>query len=110
MDHGIISCFKRKYRKEFLETLILLSIYNTGQEVIDNYKRLTLWDCHCIIHNAWSSVNEAILKNVWDNLLKGKSERSAEGFETMKKDVDETVALLHRLLGCEGCNSKNVVS
>ncbi|XP_033314511.1 jerky protein homolog-like [Bombus bifarius] len=110
MDRGIIACFKRKYRKELLETLMPLPICNTEQEVIDNHKQLTLRDCCRIVHDAWSSVNEVILKNAWDILLKNKSERSAEDLETIKKDVDETVALLHRLPGCEGCNRKGVVS
>jgi hypothetical protein len=109
MDRGIIACFKRMHRKELLETLMSLPLWYTGEELIDNHKKLTMWDCCRIIHDAWSSVDDEILKNVWD-MLDGSMDESMSAFcsDLLKKDVDEALALLHRLPGCEESDEDGV--
>ncbi|XP_060819668.1 tigger transposable element-derived protein 2-like [Bombus pascuorum] len=110
MDHGIIACFKRKYRKELVETFMPLTIYNTENKVIHLHEELNIWDFCRIVHAAWSYVDDAIMINTWKFLLKDEIKRSVENLEIIKKDVDETVALLQTLPRCKGCNRIDVIN
>ncbi|XP_043604800.1 jerky protein homolog-like [Bombus pyrosoma] len=104
MDHGIIACFKRMYRKELLKAIIPLPYYHTEDELIINHDKLEFRDCCRIMRDAWLNVNNAILKNAWNKLLKHESEESAEDLQIIERDIDETLQLLHGLPGCEGCD------
>ncbi|XP_043604782.1 tigger transposable element-derived protein 2-like [Bombus pyrosoma] len=101
MDHGIITCFKRKYRKELMKTFMPLPIYNKEEEVIELYKELSMWYCCRIVHVAWSYVDDAIMINAWDSLLKHKIMWKGEYTEKRETNVFKTLQLLHSLPGCE---------
>jgi hypothetical protein len=45
MNCGIIVCFKQKYRKELVKTLMPLPICNTEKKLINIHKELNMWDC-----------------------------------------------------------------
>ncbi|XP_060819669.1 jerky protein homolog-like [Bombus pascuorum] len=107
MDHGIIACFKRKYRKELVKTLMSFSMCNTKEEVIDHHKELNIWDCCHIVHKAWSKVDSAIIKRAWDKLLTFDVIRNVDA-KKRKSDIFKTVKLLHSLPGCEQCNENDV--
>ncbi|XP_060819670.1 jerky protein homolog-like [Bombus pascuorum] len=107
MNSGIIACFKRKYRKELVETLMPLSICNTEKELINIHKELNMWDCCRIVHDAWSYVDDAIMKNAWDKLLKFDVIRNVDA-KKRKSDIFETVKLLHNLPGCKQYNKYDV--
>ncbi|XP_043592561.1 jerky protein homolog-like [Bombus pyrosoma] len=110
MDHGIIACFKRMYRKELLETIMPLPYYHTEDELIINHDKLKFRDCCRIMRDAWLNVYNAILKNAWNKLLKHESEESAEDLQIIERDIDEILQLLQKLPGCEGCDRASVIS
>lgn len=109
MDRGIIRCFKRMYRKELVETIMPLVTSNMLDNAILNHKDLIMWDCCRMIRDAWSNVENTILENAWGKLLMEKDDQKKFGdISIIKKDIKETVSLLHQLPGCQRCNTVGV--
>ncbi|XP_043591761.1 tigger transposable element-derived protein 2-like [Bombus pyrosoma] len=108
MNCGIITCFKRKYRKELVKALMPLPRYNTRSEVIDIYEELNAWDCCCIMRDAWSYVEDEIMEIAWNVILKYEFRLNMDFTPNVCNDVGETVELLHSLPGCERCDSSSV--
>jgi hypothetical protein len=108
MDCGIIECFKRTYRKELLKTLIPLSAYYTQEETVSNQKLLTMWDCCRMIRNAWTKVEDTILKEAWDKIFKGEDEQNFRERLIIEPDISEIVELLHALPGHQWCKAIDV--
>jgi hypothetical protein len=110
MNCGIISSFKRKYRTELAKTIASLSFRNTEENVIEVHEKLDMWDCCQIVQDAWSYVDDAILRNAWDNLLKREILWSGQYSIKMKHDAVKTLELLHSLSGCERCDEADVLN
>ena len=110
MNCGIISSFKRKYRKELVTTLASLPLYNTNDDVIDMHEKLDMWDCCSIVHDAWSYVDNAILTNAWDSLLNREIQWSEEYSLRMKYDAVKTIEILRSLPGCGRCDEASVLN
>lgn len=96
--------FQANVRKELLKKLMPLPNCNTEKELINNHHELNMSDCCRMVYDAWSSVNNAILKNEWDTPLKHENEQSSEDFEIIKKDIDEELGILNRLPVYGGCD------
>lgn len=103
INDEVIACFKRMYRKELVITLMLLPVWNTEENVIQTHKKLTLKDSCRMVHDAWSYVDDAILKRGWD-ILFGYETSYDEFTDTLIKDIKETTAYLRTLSGCERCH------
>ncbi|XP_043590860.1 jerky protein homolog-like [Bombus pyrosoma] len=110
MNCGIIGSFKRKYRKELVKTLASLPLHNTEEGVIDMHEKLDMWDCYNIVDDAWSYIDDVILRNAWDTLLKRDVLWSAQYSIKMKYDAVKTVEFLHSLPGCERCDEESVLN
>jgi hypothetical protein len=109
IDRGIIPCFKRMYRKELLETLIPIGLYYTMVDVIDNHNTLIMWDCCRMVRDAWSDVNNRILKRGWDVLLGRVSEPEVDLSLLREKDATAAQASLIRLRGYKCCDRDDVL-
>ena len=110
IDRRIVACFRRRYRNELLKLLIPKSNNFSEEELIRNYSHLKIDDCYRMVYNAWLKVENPIIKNAWDKLLKNESQQSLEESEIIKKDIDEALAKLNRLPGCEECDSIAVMN
>ena len=111
MNRGIITCFKRKYRIEFLEAIRPISSEGIAkQNVINLYKDLDMWDCCRIVHDAWLSVDNATLTYAWEELLIPKHIQSMKCTKSFDADIRRAVQLLHKLPGCEECEEKDVIN
>ncbi|XP_043591768.1 tigger transposable element-derived protein 2-like [Bombus pyrosoma] len=110
MNCEIIPCFKRMYRKEFAKTLALLPFRNSAEDVIRMHKILNIWDSCRIVHNAWSHIDNTILKNAWNSLLNHEDTWIEEYSKKMIIDAYETVNLLRYLPGCELCDVFDVLN
>lgn len=107
INNEVINYFRRMYRKEFVVTLMLSPLQNTEETIINTYKRLTLGDgCH-MIQNAWSCVDDAILKRGW-MIFFGYGNYFDKLPDTIMKDIKETTAYLRTLAGCKKCCENNV--
>ncbi|XP_060819671.1 jerky protein homolog-like [Bombus pascuorum] len=104
---GILTCFIRKYRKELAKTLEPLPTCNTEDEVIDIHKNLNLWDCCRIVDKAWSKVDDIVIRNAWDTLLKRRNTHGAVTKED-ELDVYKTYKSLRELPGCLLCDETDV--
>ncbi|XP_050476721.1 jerky protein homolog [Bombus huntii] len=109
MDHGIIECFKRKYKIELLKTLVPCTQPYTMQGMVNNQCNLNLWDCCRMASHAWTNVSTSILKNAWDNLLKDESGQSLEEPE-IRQDIYQALEELSKIPGCGGCDSIDVMN
>ncbi|XP_060819672.1 jerky protein homolog-like [Bombus pascuorum] len=107
MDCGIIECFKRMYRKELLQTIKPLPTCCTQEDAVSNHKLLTMWDCCRMVQDAWMKVENTILKKAWGKLLKKEGEQNFRE-RIIETDIGETVELLHKLPGCQRCNTIDV--
>ncbi|XP_060819663.1 jerky protein homolog-like [Bombus pascuorum] len=110
MNCGIIASFKRKYRKELMQTLATLPFCNTKDDLINMHEQLDMWDCCRIVHAAWAYVDNEILKNAWDSLLKCDIVWSGHYALKMKFDAVNTVEWFNRLPGCERCDNATVLN
>jgi hypothetical protein len=110
MNCGVIATFKRRYRRELMQTLATLPLCNTEDVLIHMHEKLDMWDCCRIVHTAWGYVDHDILKNAWDSLLKRSINWSAQYCLKLKYDADKTVELLNRLPGCEQCDEAAVLN
>jgi hypothetical protein len=110
MNCGIIPTFKRKYRRELMQTLATLPLCNTEDDLIDMHGKLDMWDCCCIVHNAWDYVDDTILKHAWDSLLQRDIEWSAQYGLKMKYDTVKTVECFNRVPGCERCDAATALN
>lgn len=77
---------------------------------MQNHKKLNLWDSCRMAHDAWSYVNNAILKSGWDILFGHESIRCEEVLQILTQDADKAVELLHTLPGCERYNATGVLN
>ncbi|XP_033367141.1 jerky protein homolog-like [Bombus vosnesenskii] len=109
MDHEVIACFKRIYRKNLLKTIMPISDYRTADEVVINHDKLEFRDCCRIMRDAWLNVNKVILENAWNKLLRREDNKSMENIEIIERDIDETLQLLQRLPEYEGCDRVSVI-
>ncbi|XP_050476660.1 tigger transposable element-derived protein 2-like [Bombus huntii] len=103
MNCGIISCFTRKYRIELLKTMMLRIVGDTVQDMMDVHKEISMWDCCQFAHNAWSSVDDAILRSSWDSLLVLGNVRNIGVTEKWEADLQEVLKITKELPGCEKC-------
>jgi hypothetical protein len=110
MNCGIIASFKRKYRRELMQTLATLPLCNTEDVLIDMHEKLDMWDCCRIVHSAWVYVDDDILKNAWDGLLKRDISWSEQYGSKMQHDTVKTVEWFNRLPGCEQCDEATVLN
>lgn len=109
MNDEVIACFKRMYRKELVITLMLLPAWNTEEEVIQTHKRLTLRDSCRMAHDAWSYVDNAMLKSGW-YILFGHNPSCDEFIYMLIKDIKEITGYLHTLPGCKQCHEVCVLN
>ncbi|XP_050600378.1 jerky protein homolog-like [Bombus affinis] len=108
MDHGIIACFKRMYRKELLVSLMKKCKKISDKEFKRIYSRLNKNDFCRMVYNAWLKVENPIIKNAWDKLLKNESQQSSERSEIIKKNIE--LGKLNRLPGYGECSSTSVMN
>ncbi|XP_033356661.1 jerky protein homolog-like [Bombus vosnesenskii] len=108
MNCGIIASFKRKFRNQLVTTLASLPLCNTEDDVIDMHDKLDMWDCCSFAYDAWSYVDDAILRNAWDAILNRDVLWSGQYSIKMKYDAVKTIELLHSLPGCERCDEASV--
>jgi hypothetical protein len=110
MECGIIRYFKGMYRKELLQTLMPLPNCNTQDIVAKLHKDLILWDCCCMIQNAWSNVKNVVMIKAWDQILQSniKSFSKAVIARNIAQNVKDILKLLRRLPGYQGCTKDHV--
>ena len=110
MDCGIIACFKRMYRKTFLDFLMPRPDGISEKQIAYTYSNFQIDSCCCMVHTAWVNVNNSIIKKAWDKLLDNESEQSSQDSEIIKKDINDVLEKLKRMPGCEGCDSISVMN
>nr|XP_033195751.1 jerky protein homolog-like [Bombus vancouverensis nearcticus] len=108
MNCGIISCFKRKYRIELLKTAMPITVGGTEEDIIEVHKEISMWDCCRIVHDAWLSVEDAILTNSWDRLLTVRNVQSIEVTEKWEAEINDVLGMLIDLPGCKECEEIDV--
>ena len=108
MNCGIITCFRREYRKEFLFAITPLSANITKRDVIEHHRNLRMWDCCRIVHDAWSRIDDTILINSWDSILWPENVRTVEQAEKWDAYIRKAIKLLHKLPGCKQCHEIEV--
>ena len=69
LDQGVISCFKRVYKREFLREYLISKDRNTNNNSVINYaKEFTLYDSIQLADSVWNSISISVLKNSWNKL------------------------------------------
>jgi uncharacterized protein (DUF433 family) len=105
---GIILCFMRKYRRELAKILEPLAENDKEDEVIDNHKDLSMWDCCRIVHRAWSKVDDVVIRRAWDRLLRCTN-MCLETTKEEKRDISKTCQSLSMTPGCKSCDEDDVI-
>lgn len=77
-DQGIISSFKRYYRKRFVRQCLTIGEDATSRDCLSFLKKYNLLDAIYNCSSAWNDVTEATLKNCWNKLI-DMNEQPTEG-------------------------------
>ncbi|XP_033303704.1 jerky protein homolog-like [Bombus bifarius] len=108
MNCGIISCFKRKYRIELVKSALTRAAGGTVQDMIQVHSEISMWDCCQFVHNAWSIVDDAILRSSWDSLLFDENVRNIDVADRWEADMEEVFHIVKELPGWGECEEIDV--
>lgn len=115
MDQGVIETFKRFYRKQLLQ-MLLLDMENGEESVLSSYKKLNLKDAVYMAADAWASVKDTTLEKAWNKLCPKPTnpqesddpdpDNPQEPHES--DDPDELREIIKQVPGFEECDNANI--
>ena len=92
MDQGVISAFKRRYQRKYLEEVLAIEETeedidedHRGERTLENIKKYNIKDAIYNMAEAWNDMKATTLSNAWNKLLVKKDDDPEmfdfEGFE-----------------------------
>lgn len=115
MDQGVIETFKRFYRKQMLQ-MLLLNMENSEESVLSSYKKMNLKDAVYMAADAWASVKDTTLEKAWNKLCPKTRDPQEKGYtdpddpqEPQESyDPNEIREIIKEAPGFEECDNANI--
>ncbi|KAK9704280.1 DDE superfamily endonuclease [Popillia japonica] len=112
---GVIETFKRFYRKQLLQ-MLLLDMENGEESVLISYFKLNLKDAVYMAADAWASLKDTTLEKAWDKMSPKPRDSQENGDtdpddpqEPQEHDVpDEIREIIKEAPGFEECDKANI--
>lgn len=92
MDQGVIAAIKMRYKKKFLNQLLLLEDENSSFE--ERQKKVTLLHCVNWLRESWDELSAETIKNSWNKIFdldEIDEEWLEEELQTMKETFDDLI-------------------